>query len=49
MDFATKKYKLLIQENIDGVALRFFDYNYYLPLSIARTASNPNMVENPGY
>lgn len=49
LDFTTRKYILLIQNNIDGIPLRFFDYNYYLPLTIARTASNPNMVENPGY
>lgn len=49
LDYSTRKYTLLIQENIDGVPLRFFEYNYYLPLTISRTASNPNMVENPGY
>jgi len=49
LDYETRKYILLIQDNIDGIPLRFFDYNYYLPLTIARTSSNPNMLENPGY
>lgn len=49
LDYTTRKYILLIQDNIDGIPLRFFEYNYYLPLTIGRTASNPNMVENPGY
>jgi len=49
LDYETRKYKLRIQENIDGRPLRFFEHNYYLPLTVERTASNPNMVENPGY
>jgi len=49
LDYTTRKYILLIQNNIDGIPLQFYDFNYYLPLTIARTASNPNMVENPGY
>ena len=49
LDYNTRKYILLIQDNIDGIPLRFFEHNYYLPLTIARTASNPNLVENPGY
>jgi len=49
LDYATRKYILLIQNTIDGVPLRFFEHNYYLPLTIPRTASNPKLVENPGY
>lgn len=46
-----KKYKLEILEDIDGSSSvpLFKEENYYLPITLARTASNPNMVENPGY
>lgn len=49
LDYNTRKYILLIEKNIDGVPLVFFERNYYLPLTIPRTATNPNMTENPGY
>ena len=46
-----KKYKLEILDNIDGSvsAPLFKEENYYLPITLSRTSSNPNMVENPGY
>ena len=46
-----KKYKLEILDNIDGsVSLPLFkEENYYLPITLSRTSSNPNLVENPGY
>ena len=45
------KYKLKILNNIDGSSSvpLFKEENYYLPITLGRTASNPNMVENPGY
>ena len=45
------KYKLKILDNIDGSSSvpLFKEENYYLPITLGRTASNPNMVENPGY
>jgi len=49
LDYNTRKYILLIEKNIDGVPLVFFERNYYLPLTIPRTATNPNLTENPGY
>lgn len=45
-----KKYKLLTIEKVDGaVAPLFRSYNYYFPITMARTSNNPNLVENPGY
>ncbi|PZR27772.1 MAG: RagB/SusD family nutrient uptake outer membrane protein [Citrobacter freundii] len=49
LDYNTRKYILLIENNIDGIPLAFYPRNYYLPLTIPRTASNPNLKENPGY
>ncbi len=46
----TAKYKLTIQDNIDGIPAPYFDdKHYYLPISLGRTANNANMIENPGY
>jgi hypothetical protein len=49
LDYNTRKYILLIEKNIDGIPLQFFERNYYLPITIPRTATNPNLLENPGY
>ena len=51
LDYNTGKYKLQILDNIDGDGLypQFYDYNYYLPISLNRTGANPNLIENPGY
>jgi len=48
---AARKYKLQIIPNFDGTnnKPRFNAHNYYLPITIARTEQNPNLVENPGY
>lgn len=50
-DYATGKYKLMIVENIDGTVSppALYPQNYYLPITIKRTGSNSNLVENPGY
>jgi hypothetical protein len=50
LDYDTRKYKLEVINNYDGaVTPRFYEHNYYLPLTLARTGQNPNLVENPGY
>ncbi|GAA4307602.1 RagB/SusD family nutrient uptake outer membrane protein [Compostibacter hankyongensis] len=51
LDYATKKYKLMVVEKTDGTVTppAFYPQNYYLPITLARTANNPNLVENPGY
>jgi hypothetical protein len=50
LDYDTRKFKLEILEKIDGSeGPKFYPYNYYLPITIARTANNPNLIENPGY
>lgn len=49
-DPETAKYILKIQNNIDGNPAPFFDeMHYYLPISLSRTNTNPNLDENPGY
>lgn len=37
--------------NIDGIVSvpQFYSQNYYLPITLARTGKNHNLVENPGY
>jgi hypothetical protein len=51
LDYTTLKFKLEVIPNIDGVVAPpvFYPQNYYLPITIARTGNNPNLVENPGY
>lgn len=51
LDYATGKYKLMVVDNIDGIVTppAFYPQNYYLPITLARTGNNPNLVENPGY
>ena len=51
LDYNTRKYKLIVVDNIDGTVTppAFYPQNYYLPITIARTGNNPNLVENPGY
>ena len=47
---STAKYKIVLINNVDGVQQVYFDdKHYYLPITLARTANNPNFVENPGY
>lgn len=51
LDYTTRKFKLAVINQVDGaVALpAFYERNYYLPITISRTANNRNLVENPGY
>ncbi len=51
LDYNTGKYKLQVIQNIDGTVTppAFYPQNYYLPITLARTAADPNLVENPGY
>lgn len=51
LDYTTGKYQLQVIENADGTVAppAFYPYNYYFPITIARTGNNPNLVENPGY
>jgi hypothetical protein len=51
LDYNTRKFKLLVVENIDGTVSPplFYDYNYYFPITLVRTGNNPKLVENPGY
>lgn len=50
-DSNTGKFKLSVIHNMDGTVSspQFYPYNYYLPVTLARTAKNHNLVENPGY
>lgn len=45
------KYKLIVIDKIDGAVNvpSFREENYYLPITLERTANNPKLVENPGY
>ena len=50
LDYNTRKLKLVVIDKIDGGAMpAFFEKNYYFPITPARRANNPNLVENPGY
>lgn len=51
LDVETGKYQIRIVEKIDGSTNvpQFRPENYYFPITVARTANNPNLVENPGY
>lgn len=49
-DVLKAKYKLVITERAGGYPHPYFeDKHYYLPISLKRTGSNPNLIENPGY
>ncbi len=51
LDYTTRKFQLQVIPNADGVVSPpvFYPQNYYLPITIARTGNNKNLVENPGY
>lgn len=50
LDYNTRKLKLQVINGIDGGAVpAFFEKNYYFPITPARRANNPSLVENPGY
>ena len=44
----TAKYKIILIVG-DNTTQFFSDKLYYWPITKARTANNPNLVENPGY
>jgi hypothetical protein len=51
LDYETRKYQIQVRPHIDGITNQpvFHEYNYYLPITLARTGNNTNLVENPGY
>lgn len=51
LDATSGQYWIQIINNVDGTSNipQFRQENYYLPITIARTANNTNLVENPGY
>lgn len=50
LDYRTRKYKVVINEDIDGDQRPTFpSRNYYFPITKQRTAQNENLLENPGY
>lgn len=50
LDYSTRKYQVLIHNEIDGDQRPTFPArNYYFPITIARTGQNSNLLENPGY
>lgn len=50
LDYTTRKFKLEIENNVDGLPTpQFYSRHYYMPITLNRTNNNPNLVENPGY
>jgi len=51
LDYDTKKFVVKFVDEVDGTSHRpnFPSHNYYFPITPARTGSNNNLVENPGY
>ncbi|MGM0531719.1 MAG: RagB/SusD family nutrient uptake outer membrane protein, partial [Bacteroidota bacterium] len=51
LDYETGKYKVSLIEKFDGEIRSpvFYEYNYYLPITLDRTGKNSKLVENPGY
>jgi len=51
LDYTTRNYKIDVIENYDkeSNAPNFYSKMYYFPITNARTAQNPSLVENPGY
>jgi len=51
LDYNTRKYQLVVYPDYDGPTTppRFYEHNYYFPITLGRTGQNPNLVENPGY
>lgn len=45
------QFQLQVLSNIDGTVETpvFHTYNYYFPITLARTVNNPKLLENPGY
>lgn len=50
-DYNSKKFKVQVIEDVDGTTATpvFPSKNYYFPVTKARRAANPNLVENPEY
>lgn len=50
-DVTTGKYKLVIRPNIDpaNTPPKFYEKNYYFPITVGRTGQNDKLVENPDY
>ena len=50
-DYNSGKFKVVVIDKVDGstASPTFFNKNYYFPITKARRAANPNLVENPGY
>ena len=50
-DYNSGKLKVVVIDKVDGstASPTFFNKNYYFPITKARRAANPNLVENPGY
>ena len=50
LDYNTRKYKVEILKNFDGVTAPVFEErNYYMPITASRISNNRSLVENPGY
>jgi hypothetical protein len=51
LDYNTKKFKIVVVDDVDGTTNppHFYARNYYFPITKARIGANPNLVENPGY
>ena len=51
LDYNTRKYQLIVYPDYDGPTTppRFYEHNYYFPITLNRTGQNPNLIENPGY
>lgn len=50
LDYTTRKYKVLIYDEIDGDQRPTFPKRcYYFPITKARISQNKNLIENPGY
>lgn len=50
-DYNSGKFKVVVIDKVDGstASPTFFNKNYNFPITKARRAANPNLVENPGY
>ena len=50
-DYKSGKFKVVVIEDVDGTTASptFYNQNYYFPITKARRAANPNLIENPGY
>ena len=51
LDYNTRKYQLIVFPDYDGPTTPplFYERNYYFPITLNRTAQNPNLLENTGY